>query len=342
MSAGKVSANGIELVYEAFGDEANPPVLLIMGLGVPRVGWDDRFCRALVERGLWVVRFDNRDVGESMHIRAGPRPDLGAALAGDTSSASYRLEDMADDTAALLEAVGIESAHIVGTSMGGMIAQSLAIRHPDRVRSLTSIMSTVAPTVGPPRQDAFEALLAPPAQSRDEHEQRVVDTWHVIGSPGFPFDEERLRTLARSTWDAGYDAEGIARQLLAILASDDRTAELRRIDVPTLVIHGDCDPLVQPEGGRATAEAIAGAELDIIEGLGHDLPVELYERFADCIAGLVQRSESGGRPRRPEPTAPAAAATPARGDLPGDEVRTGARARAQTGTGTASEAIASI
>jgi pimeloyl-ACP methyl ester carboxylesterase len=162
MGTGKVSANGIELVYETFGDEADPPLLLIMGLGVPRFGWDDRFCRALVERGLWVIRFDNRDVGESTHIRGAAPPDLGAALTGDASSASYRLEDMADDTASLVDALGIESAHVVGASMGGMIAQTLVIRHPERVRSLTSIMSTVALTVGSPRQEALEALLAPP------------------------------------------------------------------------------------------------------------------------------------------------------------------------------------
>jgi len=293
MGTGKVSANGIELVYETFGDEADPPLLLIMGLGVPRFGWDDRFCRALVERGLWVIRFDNRDVGESTHIRGAAPPDLGAALTGDASSASYRLEDMADDTAGLVDALGIESAHVVGASMGGMIAQTLVIRHPERVRSLTSIMSTVALTVGSPRQEALEALLAPPAQTRGEHEQRSVDTARILGSPGFSFDEDRLRELARSTWDAVYDSEGVERQLLAMLASGHRTEALRAVDVPTVVIHGDSDPLVQPEGGRATAEAIVDAELDMVEGMGHDVPVELYERFADRIAGCVQRAETG-------------------------------------------------
>jgi pimeloyl-ACP methyl ester carboxylesterase len=293
MGRNKVSANGIELAYETFGAEADPPLLLIMGLGVPRFGWDDRFCRALAERRLWVIRFDNRDAGESTHVRAAARPDLGAALAGDTSSASYRLEDMADDAVGLLDALGIRSAHIVGASMGGMIAQTLVVRHPERVRSLTSIMSTVGPTVGPPRQDALEVLLAPPAQTRDQHEQRVVENWHVIGSPGFPFDEDRLRKVARSTWDAGYDADGVARQLLAIQASGDRTEALSAVEVPTVVIHGDCDPLIQPDGGRATAEAIPGAELDLIHGLGHDLPVELYEHFADRIAALVRRAEAG-------------------------------------------------
>jgi pimeloyl-ACP methyl ester carboxylesterase len=293
VSSSRVNANRIELAYETFGDAVDPPLLLIMGLGVPRFGWDDRFCRALVERGLWVIRFDNRDTGESTHMRGAAPPDLGAALTGDSSSASYRLEDMADDAAGLLDALGIESAHVVGASMGGMIAQTLVIRHPERVRSLTSIMATVGLTVGPPRQEALEALLAPPAQTRGEHEQRTVDISRIIGSPGFSFDEDRLRKLARSTWDAGYDADGVARQLLAMLASGDRTEALRAVEVPTVVIHGDSDPLLQPEGGRATAEAIAGTELDVVEGMGHDLPAELYERFADRIAGLVQRAETG-------------------------------------------------
>ncbi len=292
MGSNRACANGIELVYETFGVEGDPPLLLIMGLGAPRFGWDDRFCRALAERGLWVTRFDNRDVGESTHLHAAARPDLAAALSGDTSSASYRLEDMADDTAGLLDALGIESAHVVGASLGAMVAQTLIIGHPGRVRSLTSIMSTVGPNVGPPRQEALEALLAPPARTRTEHEQRALDTWQVIGSPGFSFDEDRLRALARRTWDAGYDADGVARQLLAVVASGDRTEALRAVEIPTVVIHGDRDPLLQPEGGRATAEAIAGAELDMVEGMGHDLPVELYERFADRILGLVERAET--------------------------------------------------
>jgi len=293
MGTNKVGANGIELAYEAFGEVAHPPLLLIMGLGAARFGWDERFCRALAERGLWVIRFDNRDVGESTRVRSAPPPDLRAALTGDTSSASYRLEDMADDAAGLLDALGIESAHVVGASMGGMIAQALVIRHPERVRSLTSIMSTVGPKVGYPRQEALEVLLAPPAQTRGEYEQRIVDNRRVIGSPGFSLDEDRLRQLARRTWDAGYDADGVARQLLAILASGDRTGALGAVEVATMVIHGDSDPLIQPEGGGATAQAIAGAELDVVEGMGHDIPVELHERFADQIAGLVQRVEAG-------------------------------------------------
>jgi pimeloyl-ACP methyl ester carboxylesterase len=290
--SGRVEANGIELIYDAYGDARRPTVLLVMGLAVPRLGWDERFCRALAERGLRVVRFDNRDVGESTHLHDAPHPDLAAALRGDTSSASYRLEDMADDAAALLDALGVESAHVVGASMGGMIAQTLVIRYPDRVRTLTSIMSSVAPWIGAPRHDVLALLLAPAPRDRAGYEQMVVDTSQAIGSPGFSFDEERVRELARRTWDAGYDPLGVARQLLAIQASGDRTEALRRLDVPTVVIHGDADPLVQLPGGEATARAIPGAELDVIEGMGHDLPVELFDRLAERIAGLAGRADA--------------------------------------------------
>jgi pimeloyl-ACP methyl ester carboxylesterase len=238
------------------------------------------------------VRFDNRDVGESTHLHDAPRPDLGAALIGDTSSASYRLENMADDAAALLDALEVDSAHVVGASLGGMIAQTIAIRHQQRVRSLVSIMSTVAPWIGAPRQDVLGVLLAPPPSDRAGHEQRVVETWRTIGSPGFPFREERVRELARLIWEAGYDPAGVGRQLIAVQASGDRTEALGRVRLPTLVIHGDSDPLVQHAGGAATAEAIPGAELETIEGMGHDLPPELFERFADRIAGLARRADA--------------------------------------------------
>jgi pimeloyl-ACP methyl ester carboxylesterase len=292
MDAGGVEANGIELAYDAFGAEDDPPLVLIMGLGVPRFAWDAAFCRLLAERGYRVVRFDNRDVGGSTHMRDAPRPDLRAALAGDTSSASYRLEDMAADTAGLLDALGFDSAHVVGASMGGMIAQALAIDHPERVRSLTSIMSTVAPWVGAPRPEVVPVLLAPPAHTREEHERQTVEAWRLIGSPGFAFDEERVREVARRSWDAGYDPQGVARQLLAIQASGDRTAALASLEVPTLVVHGEDDPLIQLEGGEATAHAIPGAQLDVVAGMGHDLPVELHERFADRIAAFARHAES--------------------------------------------------
>jgi pimeloyl-ACP methyl ester carboxylesterase len=291
---GRTAANGIELAYDVFGDGGGMPLILVMGLGVPRFGWDEAFCAMLVEQGFRVVRFDNRDVGESTHLHDAPRPDVAAAFAGDVSSASYRLEDMADDTAGLLDALRIDSAHVVGASMGGMIAQTLAIRRPERVRSVTSIMSTVAPAIGAPRRGVLPALLAPPARTLEATERSAVETWRLIGSPGFSFDEERVRALARRTWEAGYDPQGVARQLLAIQASGDRSEALAAVDVPTLVIHGEDDPLVQLPGGEATAHAIPGAQLDVIAGMGHDLPVELYERFAERIVALARHAESRG------------------------------------------------
>ena len=293
MGSGRVAANGIELVYDAYGDEAEPPLVLVMGLGVSRFGWDEDFCQRIAARGFHVVRFDNRDVGESTHMHDAPQPDLGAAFMGDTSSASYRLEDMADDTAGLLDALGFDSAHIVGVSMGGMIAQTLAISHPERVRSLTSIMSTIAPWVGAPREDVLALLLAPPPLDREGYERMAIETWRAIGSPGFSFKQDRVRELARRTWESGYDPTGVARQLLAIQASGDRTQACGKIDVPTLVIHGDSDPLVQPPGGEATARAIPGAEHEVIEGMGHDLPVELFDHLADRVADVARRAEAG-------------------------------------------------
>jgi len=296
MEGATARANGLELVYDSYGDEADPTVLLIMGLGTPRYGYDEELCRLIAERGFHVVRFDNRDIGDSTHLHDAPPPDLQAALTGDVSSASYRLEDMADDAAALLDALGIESAHVVGVSMGGMIAQTLVINHRERVRSLVSIMSTPAPWIGAPREDVLGILLAPPPSDRAGHEQRVLDTWKTIGSPDFPFHEDRVRDLARRIWEAGYDPAGVGRQLIAIQASGDRTDALRGVEVPTVVIHGDSDPLVQHPGGVATAEAIGGAELDTIEGMGHDLPVALFERFADRIAGQARSVDAQAAP----------------------------------------------
>ena len=292
MDTGRTEANGIEIAFDAFGAPSDPPLVLIMGVGVPRFGWDEDLCRLLAGRGFRVIRFDNRDAGESTHLHDAPRPDLAAAYARDFSSAAYRLEDMADDTAGLLDALGIDSAHVVGASMGGMIAQTLVIHHRERVRSLTSIMSTASPAIGAPREDILPVLLEPAGRTQPEHEEMVVRTWSVIGSPGFRFDEQRIRELARRTWEAGYDPKGFLRQLLAILASGSRVEALRGVDVPALVIHGDADPLVQLPGGQATAEALPGAELEVIEGMGHDLPVELYDFFADRITALARRTDA--------------------------------------------------
>jgi len=285
--------SGIDVAYERFGDLEAPPVLLVMGLGTQMLGWHQEFCAQLVGRGLQVIRFDNRDVGLSTHFSAAPAPDVMAALSGDPSSASYTLSDMAADSVGLLDALSLDSAHIVGASMGGMIAQTIAIEHPNRIRSLTSIMSTTGNSaVGQASQQAIGALLSPPALDRQEAVDRTVSIFRIIGSPGFDLDEAELREQAGLSYDRADDPLGVARQLLAIIASGDRTERLRSISVPTLVIHGAGDPLVDVSGGRATAAAVPGAELDVIEGMGHDLPRALWPEITERIAALVQCAQA--------------------------------------------------
>jgi pimeloyl-ACP methyl ester carboxylesterase len=263
-----------------------------MGFATQMLGWPDEFCRLLAARNLFVVRFDNRDIGLSTHLHDAPPPDVMAAVAGDTSSASYTLSEMAGDTVGLLDALGLTSAHLVGISMGGMIAQTVAIEHPERVRTLTSIMSTTGDrSVGGATPEALGALLAPPATTREEAQARAVAAYRVIGSPGYPLDEEALRERAGLSFDRAHDPAGVGRQLLAILASPDRTPRLGEVGVPTLVIHGAQDALVNVSGGRATAAAIPGSELAVLEGMGHDLPRELWPELVDRIAAHVARVE---------------------------------------------------
>jgi pimeloyl-ACP methyl ester carboxylesterase len=295
-----VGPAGLDIAYERFGDPEWPAVLLVMGLGTQMLGWPDGFCTALAARGVHVIRFDNRDIGLSSHLADAPMPDVRAALLGDTSSASYRLSDMAADTVGLLDALGLDSAHLVGASMGGMIAQTAAIEHPDRVRSLTSIMSTTGdPSVGQATQRALEALLSPPAATREEAVERTVSIVRVIGSPGFELDEADLRWRTGLAYDRANDPVGVGRQLVAIAASGDRTAALRSLSVPALVLHGADDPLVGVSGGRATARAIPGAELVVFDGMGHHLSRELWAEMARYIGELVERAEPGRavRPR---------------------------------------------
>jgi len=283
-------ANGIEIAYETFGDPTGRPLLLVMGLATQMLAWHEEFCGALVDLGFHVVRYDNRDIGLSTHMHDAPPPDVMAALGGDTSSASYTLDDLADDAVALLDHLGIDRAHVVGASMGGMIAQTIAIRHPSRVASLTSIMSTPSPAIGSPTQEAAAMLFAPPATSREEAVQRVRATYEVIGSPGYPLDLEWLATISGEAYDRAYDPLGVARQLLAIHASGDRTLRLRELAVPTLVVHGDADPLVQLAGGQATAAAVPDAELLVLEGMGHNFPRELWPQITEAIAKVADRA----------------------------------------------------
>ncbi len=281
------SANGITIEYETFGDQADPPVLLIMGFGGQLTLWDPGFCAALAASGLYVIRYDNRDVGLSTWFDAAGEPELVQLLSG-TATAPYSLGDMAADAAGLLDALGIPSAHIVGVSMGGMIAQTFALEFPGRTRTLTSIMSTTGdPTVGQPRPEALAALVPVPPISREEAMDQGAVMWRTIGSPGFPFDEPAVRERAGAAYDRAFHPAGNTRQLAAIVTQPDRTPALASVTAPTLVVHGEDDPLVDPSGGRATAAAVPGARLLLVPGMGHDLPPELTDRFVDELVAHV-------------------------------------------------------
>ena len=283
------TAHGITIEHETFGDPGSPPVLLIMGLGGQLTAWDPDFCRRQADEGFYVIRFDNRDVGLSTWFDDAGVPELAELLAGTTSS-PYTLADLAADAAGLLDALGIASAHIVGVSMGGMIAQTFAIDYPDRVRTLVSIMSTTGdPTVGQPHPDALATLMVPAPTSREEAIEQSAKTWRVIGSTGYPFDEDKVRQRAADDYDRAFHPAGMARQLAAIVTQPDRTPALASVDVPSLVIHGEADVLVDPSGGRATAAAIPGASLTLVPGMGHDLPPQLTERFVADLTGHFRR-----------------------------------------------------
>lgn len=283
--------NGIELCYQEMGDPEGEPLLLVMGLATQMIAWDEEFCALLVERGFRVVRFDNRDIGRSSKLRDAGVPNTLDMLVGRRGPAPYLLRDMAADAVGLMDHLGIDSAHLVGASMGGMIAQSVAIDHPERTRSLVSIMSTTGSRrVGHPSYRTFGLLLGERPREREAMVERAVKTFKVIGSPGYPFEEERVRDLAGRSFDRGHSAAGIARQLHAITASGDRTPGLRRLQVPAAVIHGKNDVLVNPSGGRATAKAIPNARLKMVDGMGHDMPRALWPTFVEEIAGNAARA----------------------------------------------------
>jgi pimeloyl-ACP methyl ester carboxylesterase len=286
-------ANGIELCHQEMGDPDGEPLLMVMGLATQMIAWPEEFCEMLADRGYRVVRFDNRDIGRSTRIEAAGLPGKLEMLTG-RGEPPYLLRDMAADTFGLMDHLGIDSAHLVGASMGGMIVQTAAIENPRRVRSIVSIMSTTGSRrVGHPSYRTFGLLLGKPPREREAAIERVIKTFRTIGSPGYPFDEERIREIAGRSFDRGHSPAGIARQLHAITASGDRTKALRKLDLPALVIHGRNDVLVNPSGGRATAKAIPGARLRMIEGMGHDLPRALWPEFAAEIAANAARAPEG-------------------------------------------------
>ncbi len=281
--------NGIDIEYVTEGDPSDPPLLLVMGLGAQLIAWPQGFVDGLCERGFFIIRYDNRDCGLSTKFEG--VPDITALFGGDGSSAPYRIEDMADDGAALLAHLGIARAHVVGASMGGMITQALVIHHPELFVTACSIMSTTGDrSVGAPTGEAMTALLRPIANSREEAIEASVAGSKVIGSPKYPTDEALLRQRAGAAYDRSYCPEGTARQLGAVLASPDRTEGLHGVRIPFLVIHGQEDPLVTLSGGEATAAAVPGSELLVIPGMGHDLPEELSGEVTEAIVANTQRA----------------------------------------------------
>jgi len=281
----------VELVYETIGDPTGEPLLLVMGLGMQLIHWDRELCELFAERGFRVIRFDNRDAGLSTKIDA-PVPNVMRLMAGLPARVPYLLGDMASDAFGLLDHLEIERAHVVGTSMGGMIAQTMAIERPERVLSLGSMLSTTGDRrVGTPKLRVWSILMRRAPNDRTEYIRYFERVFKRIGSPAYPGDTERVRELAGTTYDRCHDPAGTARQLAAILASGSRTAGLRRLEVPAVVIHGRRDPLVPVRAGTATAKAIPGAELITIPGMGHDMPRELWPTFVDAIARNADRAQ---------------------------------------------------
>jgi pimeloyl-ACP methyl ester carboxylesterase len=287
--------NGISLCYDTFGDPGDPALLLVMGLGTQMIAWHEDFCGRLVDAGFHVIRFDNRDIGRSTHLEHAPTPTI-PQLLSRRPPAAYRLEDMAGDAAGLLDCLGIRQAHVVGASMGGMIAQMLAALRPERVLSLASIMSTTgARLVGQPALRVMPIFLRRPPRGREAFIDHTETLFKTIGSTGISRDDDDLRELAGAMYDRGLDPDGTSRQLAAILASGNRTKALRRITAPTVVIHGTADRLVRPSGGRATVKAIPGARLAKVEGMGHDLPRAAWDQV---VGEIVANAERAGFSRR--------------------------------------------
>jgi pimeloyl-ACP methyl ester carboxylesterase len=280
-----VAANGIQIEYDTFGDASFPALLLIMGGGSQMIFWEVEFCELLAKRGHFVIRFDNRDVGLSTKFEEAGIPDMMAAMEGKPVDLAYSLDDMADDALGLLDALGIGKAHICGASVGGMIAQVISYRYPERVLSLTSIMSSTGnPQLPQIKADVLAAVYKPAPEGREAYIEHSVNLWRTLWSPGFPFDEKRLRKVMAESYDRSYYPQGMARQSAAVIAHGYRRSSLASIKVPTLVIHGDEDPFMSVEGGKETAQLIPGAELLIINGMGHDMPKEAWSEIIDAIS----------------------------------------------------------
>ena len=286
-------SDDIELCFETFGSSSDPAMLLVMGLGTQMIGWPDAFCEQLAARGYFVIRYDNRDVGRSTHFTDRRPPTVKQLLRRSRTCAAYSLADMAQDGIHLLDHLEIQHAHVVGISMGGMIAQTMAARHQPRVTTLASIMSNTGHFWrGMPGLRAYPIFLRRPAGDLAAAIDGVIATFRTIGSPDFPFDEDEIRDIAIRSYERGYDPAGPGRQLAAILAAGDRTKELTTITAPTLVVHGTRDVMVTPSGGKATARAIPGARLVLIDGMGHDLPRDLWGRLIDLVAENTARAHS--------------------------------------------------
>lgn len=286
----------VEICYQTFGSVEDDPLLLVMGLGGPMIWWDDAFCIRLAEAGFHVIRYDNRDTGRSSRIaQRATRAQLAKAFSTGRGRAPYSMSDLAGDGLALLDHLGLEAAHVAGISMGGMIAQTMAIEAPARVLSLTSIMSTTGRrTVGWQSPELLPTLIAPRRGGKEAYVATNALVWSLIGSPDHPLSADDLRRRAEDTYDRGVSASGVLRQMMAILTQPNRTLRLRTLQVPTLIIHGLADKMVHVSGGRATASAIPGAELVLIDGMGHDLPVGLYDAFVDGIRRTADRARTVG------------------------------------------------
>jgi pimeloyl-ACP methyl ester carboxylesterase len=286
-----VTANRIQIEYDTFGDSSSPALLLIMGGGSQMIYWEVEFCELLAKKGRFVIRFDNRDVGLSTKFENAGIPDMMAAMKGEPVGLAYTLEDMADDAVGLLDALGIDKAHICGASVGGMIAQVISYRYPERVLSLTSIMSSTGnPELPQIQPDILAEVYKPVPDEREEYIEHNVNMWRKLWSPGFPFDEKRLRTLMAESYDRSYYPQGMARQSAAALAHGYRKSSIISIKAPTLVIHGDKDPFMSVEGGKETAQLIPGAKLVIIDGMGHDMPKEAWSIIIDAISNHTKQA----------------------------------------------------